>query len=130
MEAPSSPSPPRPEHRRKTERPPDPPRLPRRELHGTIYQDDGKTYDFRNGQFFRQSFTCSLAANNTLTLHIAAPEGTFTPWWKDLRIEAYGWTPTSRQLITPTGTLQLKPSNNAWTATLPEPTQATDLTLK
>lgn len=99
---------------------------------GDIYLDDGKTFAFRSGQFFRQHFTCEVAANHNLIIHITAPQGTFTPWWTQLRIEALGWTPVSKDLRLPTGKIPLKQAGNAWIATVPEasPTAAIDLTLE
>ncbi len=97
---------------------------------GDLYQDDGKTFAFRTGQLFRQHFTCALNPDGSLTIHIDAPQGTFKPWWKQIRIEALGWTPTTRQLTSPSAKSKLEQSGKAWTATLPTPTQAIDLTLK
>ena len=77
---------------------------------GDIYQDDGHTFDYQKGQYFRQHFTCELTASSQLKVHIDAPEGTYKPWWTQIKIEAYGLT---------------KPA----TKTIPTPTKSTDLTL-
>lgn len=100
--------------------------------HGDIYQDDGKTFAYRFGQFFRRHFTCEVTANHNLVIHIGAAQGSFTPWWNQLRIEALGWTPISKELTFPTGKLSLKQVGNAWIATVPKPPAiaAMDLTLE
>jgi len=97
---------------------------------GDLYQDDGKTFAFRTGQYLRQHFTCELKPDGSLTIHIGAPQGRFKPWWKQLRIEALGWTPTTRELTSTSAKSHLEQINNTWTATIPTPTSATDLNLK
>ena len=57
---------------------------------GTLYQDDGQTYDFRKGAYLRQHFTCSRAADGSLTVSLAAQEGRYSPWWTKVRIEVVG----------------------------------------
>jgi alpha-glucosidase len=57
---------------------------------GTLYTDDGTTFDYKQGQYLRVNFACSVQAN-TLTLSISKHEGSYPACWKDLRIEVYGW---------------------------------------
>lgn len=66
---------------------------------GDIYQDDGNTFNYLKGEFFRQHFTCDLTANGQLKVHMDAPEGTFKPWWTEVRIEAYGLPKPSSKTI-------------------------------
>jgi alpha-glucosidase len=56
---------------------------------GSIYQDDGVSYDFERGQFLRVNFTCRLSAQGIIVA-VTPPEGSFAPWWKLLSIEVYG----------------------------------------
>ncbi|MCU1323156.1 MAG: Alpha-glucosidase [Acidobacteriaceae bacterium] len=97
---------------------------------GDIYQDDGISFAFRSASFYRVHLTCSENPDGTLALHIGAPEGTFKPWWNQLRIEAYGWTPKSKQATTNQGTRPLQQSGKAWALTIPATSAATDLTLR
>ena len=64
--------------------------FPGDDCQGDLYQDDGKSYDFRRGDFLRQHFTCALAADGSLTVNIPAREGRFVPWWTAFRIEVVG----------------------------------------
>lgn len=57
---------------------------------GTVYQDDGISFAFRQGAYLRMDSTCSLEGGQ-LHIHVGAHQGTFHPWWKQLRIEVYGW---------------------------------------
>jgi alpha-glucosidase len=56
---------------------------------GSIYLDDGVSYNFRNGEFLRNGFTCRLTAQGIIVT-VAPREGTFVPWWKQLSVEVYG----------------------------------------
>ncbi len=59
------------------------------ECSGTVYLDDGVSYDFRNGNYLRESFSCEATAEG-ITVKVAQREGTFAPWWKQLSVEVYG----------------------------------------
>lgn len=56
---------------------------------GSVYLDDGVSYDFRRGEFLRMGFTCQLTAKG-INVIIAPHEGSYAPWWKILSIEVYG----------------------------------------
>jgi alpha-glucosidase len=62
---------------------------PGRDCKGSLYLDDGKTMSYKQGEFVRLQFTCK-AAGNSIKLHIGAHEGSYHPWWSELRIEVYG----------------------------------------
>ncbi len=62
---------------------------------GSLYLDDGHSYDFARGDSFRQHFTCSIAADGSLQVEMEKPEGRFAPWWKEIRVEAIGFAPQS-----------------------------------
>jgi alpha-glucosidase len=55
---------------------------------GAIYQDDGNTFNYQKGEFLRQTFTCETAPS-ALKIHLAAPDGTFHPWFHDLNFTVY-----------------------------------------
>ena len=62
---------------------------------GSLYQDDGRTYDYQHGAYLRMKFTCS-ATPTGFELRAAAQEGTYPAWWKAIRVEIYGWKPSAR----------------------------------
>jgi alpha-glucosidase len=68
--------------------------FPGDKCHGDLYQDDGKSYDFRKGEFLRLHFTCSVAADGSLTLDLPRGEGSFKPWWHAYRVEIVGFNGT------------------------------------
>jgi len=96
---------------------------------GNLYQDDGKSFAFRSGQFLRLHFSCEVKPDGTLTVHLSAREGSFAPWWKEVRIEAFGWTSRSKRATSADGTYALEQSGNAWITTIPEASAGTDLIL-
>ena len=57
---------------------------------GSVYQDDGTSFAYKQGIFFLQHFTCAEGADGSVAVHLDAPEGSFTPWWSETRIEVYG----------------------------------------
>jgi alpha-glucosidase len=66
-----------------------PPAAPGNDCNGTLYLDDGVSYDFKKGEFLRTQFTCRFTPQG-LIVTVAPREGTFEPWWKLLSIEVYG----------------------------------------
>jgi alpha-glucosidase len=57
---------------------------------GTLYQDDGESYDFKQGKFLRMESTCSITGN-ALHVQVSPHQGSYAPWWSQITIEVYGW---------------------------------------
>jgi alpha-glucosidase len=96
---------------------------------GSVYADDGNTFAYTHGEFFRQEFTCK-ALDKTVSVHLAAVEGTYHPWWKAIEMKVLGalHAPTT---VTVDGT-----TTKGWRfdekgrfVTLVVPTSASDVTL-
>jgi alpha-glucosidase len=68
------------------------------ECGGTLYQDDGQSYSYQQGQFLRMKFDCQVAADG-FHLRISSHEGSYAAWWKSLRVEIYGWTPQQNSAL-------------------------------
>jgi alpha-glucosidase len=60
---------------------------------GDLYQDDGKSFDFRKGEFLRLKMTCNVGSDGSVTVRIPAREGRFKPWWTSYRVEVVGFVP-------------------------------------
>ena len=97
--------------------------------HGSIYLDDGVSFDFRKGAYLRQSFTCSRNADGSLAINVAAREGSFKPWWSEIKLEVIGWQATSKQ-VTGEHASPLTQQGAVWTATVKESAKATTYTLR
>ncbi len=57
---------------------------------GDVYQDDGVSFDFRRGASLRLHATCRVGADGTLTVEVGPRQGSFEPWWTEVRIEVVG----------------------------------------
>jgi alpha-glucosidase len=56
---------------------------------GSVYLDDGTSYDFQKGKFLRENVTCQLS-DHGLKISLAPRQGSYVPWWKLVSIEVYG----------------------------------------
>jgi alpha-glucosidase len=63
---------------------------PGKDCHGSLYTDDGKSLAYTRGEFLRMEFSCQVTPKG-LSLRIGQHQGTFQPWWKQIRLEVYGW---------------------------------------
>jgi alpha-glucosidase len=56
---------------------------------GSIYLDDGHTFNYQRGEFMRESFTCSQT-QHAVTVQTAPPEGSYKPWFREVQFTVYG----------------------------------------
>ncbi|HLY42883.1 MAG TPA: TIM-barrel domain-containing protein [Terracidiphilus sp.] len=68
-----------------------PPKSANEACAGNLYLDDGVSFNFRNGDFLRMSFSCKLTSSG-IEVTVNPHQGSFSPWWSDLSIEVYGAT--------------------------------------
>jgi alpha-glucosidase len=66
-----------------------PPTAPGADCEGSLYLDDGVSYDFKKGDYLRLQFACRLSPQGVIVT-VAPRKGNFQPWWKLLAIEVYG----------------------------------------
>ncbi len=85
---------------------------------GSLYLDDGHTYAYTRGVSLRMSFTCNVSPD-ALTLNITE-QGSYKPWWKELRLEIYGWQPHANIATVDNSQLTLEHAGEAAVLTLPE----------
>ncbi len=78
---------------------------PGQNCHGSLYQDDGKTFAYSRGEFLRVQFSCEVTQNG-VSLHLGEHQGSFHPWWNQIHLEIYGWD-------TATANVSLKGKPNA-----------------
>jgi alpha-glucosidase len=84
---------------------------------GSLYWDDGETFNYKKGEFYRQAFTCSVNGN-AVTVNLGAVEGSFQPWWKSVKIIVYGHRAAKN--VTQNGAaVQAQFANNAETFEVP-----------
>ncbi len=66
-----------------------PPTEPGEACRGSVYVDDGVSYDFKKGESLRMSFTCDVTGPG-VTVRVEPHQGSFAPWWNQLAVEVYG----------------------------------------
>lgn len=60
------------------------------DCHGSLYQDDGTTFNYKRGEYLRVDYTCTSAPGR-LTLKIDTQEGSYPAWWKSVDVAIYDW---------------------------------------
>ncbi len=98
---------------------------------GSLYTDDGETFAYKRGQYLRQSFTCALTPDG-LRIDLSAREGSYTPWWKAIRVVVYGWQPKqgTARIEGGAGNVKLEHVDNTVQLTIPATQSATTLLLR
>jgi len=61
----------------------------------TIYDDDGATYHYEQGEFFRQTVTAELKQGGAVTVAFSAPEGSYKTTVKTYVVHIHGATARS-----------------------------------
>jgi alpha-glucosidase len=68
---------------------------------GSLYLDDGDTFDYQKGAFLRVPLTCQEAAG-ALTVQAGAAAGSYTPWFTSLAYAIHG-APSKPKEVTVAG---------------------------
>lgn len=98
---------------------------------GSLYQDDGKSFDFRQGNYLRMEATCTTEGK-TLHVSVGPHQGSYPAWWSTIAIEVYGWYPPHghSNRIGKASTAAWNAATHVWVATLPDTGKGVDLTLE
>jgi alpha-glucosidase len=98
---------------------------------GTLYQDDGTSYDFQQGVFLRLDSTCRVDGG-ALHVHVGPHLGSYKAWWSKITIEVYGLPG-----LTGHGTIEGGRVNatwnsgiHAWQTTIPDSGKGMDFELE
>jgi alpha-glucosidase len=65
---------------------------------GDLYLDDGRSYAFERGDSLRMHFSCKVTPDG-LELSIGAHQGPYAAWWKQIRVEVFGWAPKQNKVL-------------------------------
>jgi alpha-glucosidase len=57
---------------------------------GSVYQDDGTTFDYKKGAYLRENFSCTVA-DNELHIKLDPISGSYPAWWTEIDVVMYGW---------------------------------------
>ena len=70
---------------------------PGENCHGSLYLDDGNTFAYMHGNYLRINFTCQ-ATPGSVQIRIAPSEGSFKPWFTQVKLEVAGNPPSAVQV--------------------------------
>ena len=104
---------------------------PGEDCRGSLYLDDGASFDYQKGAYLRVNYTCQVATG-TVKLNISRPEGTFAPWWNQIQVQVFGVSasPTQVQAAgTPVAGWKFDAANHSVLATIPNPAGGTQITV-
>jgi len=57
---------------------------------GSLYQDDGHSFNFEKGEFLRVNYSCQMAAAGIKIISAVETDG-YKPWWNSAQITVYGF---------------------------------------
>jgi len=58
---------------------------------GHLYQDDGKSFAYKQGAFLRMNFSCEVSADHgAIRIHIGRHEGSYPAWWREIAVQVNG----------------------------------------
>ena len=97
---------------------------------GEIYADDGKSFAYRSGSYARIAMTCGLQADGSLTVSVAPQQGSYVPWWKQYRVEVYGWSAAKGTAQMQGGMTKVQRSGAFWSTTLAADSRGFSVTLR
>jgi alpha-glucosidase len=98
---------------------------------GTLYQDDGTSYDFKQGMFLRMDSACSVD-HGALHIHVGPHQGSYRAWWSQITFEVYGWTARDARAKVAGKDVNAAWNSgiNAWQSTVPDGGKGLDLTFE
>jgi alpha-glucosidase len=64
---------------------------------GSLYLDDGKTFDYTRGEYLRIHFACEPSEEG-VRITLSAYEGSYKPWWKKVQLEVFGLRRAPREV--------------------------------
>jgi alpha-glucosidase len=97
---------------------------------GEVYIDDGHSFAFRNGDFARVHFTCSVAADGSVHVEIAKQEGNWRPWWHDYRVEVVSQKPKTTRALVNGKRVAITQIAGRWGFTVPANADGVQITLE
>jgi alpha-glucosidase len=64
---------------------------------GSLYQDDGNTFAYTRGEFFRMQFACD-SRPDSLRFNFSITHASYKPWWSTIKVVFFGFTGKPREL--------------------------------
>jgi alpha-glucosidase len=83
---------------------------PGSDCHGSVYLDDGNTFDYEKGGFLRLALSCQESAGS-IRVTTAPAEGTYVPWFSSVAFLVYGVPSAPKEVSIGSGNAA-KPAGN------------------
>ncbi|WP_158942470.1 glycoside hydrolase family 31 protein [Granulicella sp. S190] len=96
---------------------------------GSLYQDDGISFAYRDKDYLRVKYDCE-SGKDSLRLHIGTREGHFQPWWSDIEVTIFNWDATPGKITysgAPISKFHFDVSSRSLTISLPEKAEGGEL---
>jgi len=91
------------------------------DCHGSLYLDDGSTFDYQKGAFLRLAFACTEQPES-IVVRTAPAEGSYAPWFNSLRVVVHGVSGRPKQIRIdgrPAADFRYESSRHAVSVTVP-----------
>jgi alpha-glucosidase len=98
---------------------------------GSLYQDDGISFAYKENDFLRVKYDCESTVKG-LRLHIGAREGRFQPWWTEIEVTIFDWNSAPASVLydgKPVSKFSLDAASHSLTILLPEKPEGGELNL-
>jgi alpha-glucosidase len=59
------------------------------DCHGTLYQDDGHTFNYQKGEILRVNYSCQVSSS-AVTVSSSTEKSAYQPWWTSAEVTIYG----------------------------------------
>lgn len=97
---------------------------------GSIYSDDGHSFRYKQNEYLRQQFSCTVTGSG-VTVSMGAREGSYAPWWQQVEVIIYGWDGATASARLGGGSLKARVDAKAHTVrmTIPENGNGSELSV-
>jgi len=96
---------------------------------GDLYLDDGNTFAYTRGEYFRAHYTCARSPNG-LSVSMEAPQGSYRPWWEKVEVKIFGLERRPSRVMLGQEELRewsFEPASSTLTLTFPYPRAETKI---
>ena len=102
---------------------------PGEDCHGSLYLDDGISFAYQKGEYLRVNYTCEVSPG-LIRVMISPAQGSFSPWWNQVKLEVFGILRQPRQVSasgTPLTGWSYDPASEQVIATIPDPVKGAEI---
>ncbi|HYL11471.1 MAG TPA: glycoside hydrolase family 31 protein [Terriglobales bacterium] len=98
---------------------------------GSLYLDDGVSFAYQKGDYLRVNYTCEMSPG-LVRVKISPPQGSFSPWWTQVKLEIFGIAGQPKQVAaggTPLTGWSYDPAAEQVVATIPNPAKGAEISV-